>query len=136
MISGDSQTIRAIGQLVDGYQRQLRFARAAELARGGHYLKAEDLLCPNGVSPTQPEELDLLARMMARQRRYSAAIQYWERALKLDPANRGYSGALDFARERLRQKRIFYPVILGSFIAILVVFVVTLTLYAVFHFAR
>ena len=77
---------------------QIRFARAAELARFGRYLAAEGLLSPNGREPSNPKELDLLARISARQRRYRRARRLWEIALKRSPGNADYERAIERTR--------------------------------------
>jgi hypothetical protein len=81
---------------------QIRFARAAELARFGRYLAAEGLLSPNGREPSDPKELDLLARISARQRRYRRARRLWEIALKQSPGNADYVRAIERTREAER----------------------------------
>src|SRR5260221_5195359 len=81
---------------------QTRFARAAELARFGRYLAAEGLLSPNGREPSDPRELDLLARISARQRRYRRARRLWEIALKQSPGNADYERAIERTREAER----------------------------------
>lgn len=70
---------------------QIRFARAAELARSHRYLEAEGLLAPNGQESSDPKDLDLLARISAQQRRYERARRLWEAALKQSPDNAGYA---------------------------------------------
>src|SRR5947208_1678589 len=55
------------------YSEQLRFARAAELARSRRYLEAEGLLAPKGRVSADPQDLDLLARIAAQQRQYARA---------------------------------------------------------------
>ncbi len=74
---------------------QMRLARAAELARAGHYAEAEEVLSV-GESQTNygPAALDLLARIRAQQGRLSEADKLWVRASQIDPANSAYALAL------------------------------------------
>jgi len=57
---------------------QMRFARAAELARSRRYLEATMVLSPNGRLPIEPRELDLLARIAAQQKQFDQAGRLWE----------------------------------------------------------
>lgn len=86
---------------------QIRFARAAELARSRRYLEAEGLLAPNGHASSNPKELDLLARIAAQQGRFDQARRLWEAALRLSPNNSDYEQAIQRAEaaERSQQKR-------------------------------
>jgi hypothetical protein len=100
----DSQD-RATQQLHDTLKEcfeQIRFARAAELARSRRYLEAEGLLSPNGRESSNPRELDLLARISAQQRRYGRARQLWEAALQRSPENADYKRAIECTREAER----------------------------------
>lgn len=85
---------------------QIRFARAAELARSRRYLEAEGLLTPNGHASSNPQELDLLARIAAQQGRFDQARRLWEAALRISPNNADYERALRRAEaaERAQQK--------------------------------
>lgn len=86
---------------------QIRFARAAELARSRRYLEAEGLLTPNGHASSNPKELDLLARIAAQQGRFDQARRLWEAAFRLSPNNSDYERAIQRAEaaERSQQKR-------------------------------
>lgn len=64
------------------FDDRLRLARASELASLGHLLEAEALLCPGMHIPMSAEELDLLARIHVKQRRYDLARRRWEDAIK------------------------------------------------------
>jgi tetratricopeptide (TPR) repeat protein len=130
----DESTSYAIRELVGTYRRQLRFARAAELARGRQYLLAESVLCPDGLAPEGADELDLLARIATLRRNYAHAVAHWERALKINPENEDYSQALAFARERLRLQTLFFPVILASMAVVFVLVLLSLGLYLAAHF--
>ena len=100
----DSQD-RATQQLHDTLKEcfeQIRFARAAELARSRRYLEAEGILSPNGRESSDPRDLDLLARISAQQRRYERARHLWEAALQQSPGNADYKRAIDCTREAER----------------------------------
>jgi hypothetical protein len=71
-----------VGDLTREFSRRLRVARAAELARTGRLVKAEALLCPTGTAPKNCEELDLLARILVRQRRFVEAHRLWRKAFE------------------------------------------------------
>ena len=77
----------------------IRFARATELARFGHYWEAEGVLAPNGRVSSDPRDLDLLARISAQQRQYGRARSLWEAALKQSPDNTEYERAIECARD-------------------------------------
>lgn len=95
---------------------QMRFARAAELARSGRYLEAEGLLSPNGWESSDPKELDLLARISAQQGRYGRARRLWEAALQRCPGNADYQRAIERARNAERLQAIFQK---GAMLALL-----------------
>lgn len=86
---------------------QIRFARAAELARSRRYLEAEGLLTPNGHPSSNPRELDLLARIAAQQGRFDQARRLWEAASRLSPNNSDYERAIQRAEaaRRSQEKR-------------------------------
>lgn len=83
---------------------QVRFARAAELARSGRYLEAEALLCRRGELPRNPKDLDLLARIAAQQRQYDRAGDLWNRALATAPGEETFLQALE-ALQRVRIRK-------------------------------
>lgn len=87
---------------------QLTLARAAELARAGHYVEAEEVLSA-GKDETGhgPKTLDLLARIHAQQGRLAEAEKLWTRASLLDPANPAYALALRRAGSPRRGARRF-----------------------------
>lgn len=95
---------------------QIRFARAAELARSGRFLEAEGLLSPNGRESSDPKELDLLARISAQQRRYRRARRLWEIALKRSPGNADFERAIQRTRDAERFQAILRK---GAIIALL-----------------
>lgn len=74
---------------------QMTLARAAELARAGHYAAAEEVLSIDKDNTTYDvATLDLLARIHAQQGRLAEAEKLWTRASVLDPANSAYVLAL------------------------------------------
>ncbi len=74
---------------------QIRLARAAELAQSGRFLEAEAALIHNGQLPQSAPELDLLARIAARQGRFDEARQRWNVALQMDPGNETYRQCIE-----------------------------------------
>lgn len=77
---------------------KIRFARATELAQSKRFLEAEAILSPNGILSDDPRELDLLARIAAKQEQFGKARQLWEAVLRKSPANEEYSRCLEMAR--------------------------------------
>ncbi len=86
---------------------QMRFARAAELARSRRYLEAKHILSPNGKMPSEPRELDLLARIAAKQKQFDHARTLWEQALRRVPENGDFRRAIEHvgSAKRARQFR-------------------------------
>ena len=73
---------------------QIRLARATELAQSERFLEAEAVLMPNGELPDNPRELDLLARIAARQGSFENARRLWNKALQYEPDNENYKHCL------------------------------------------
>lgn len=71
-----------VEDLASEFSRRLRIARAAELASAGRLLKAEALLCPTGTAPKHCDELDLLARILVKQKRFAEAHRHWKKAFE------------------------------------------------------
>jgi hypothetical protein len=71
-----------VEDLTSQFSRRIRLARAVELARAGRLLKAEALLCPTGTASKNCEELDLLARILVRQKRFVEAHRLWRKAFE------------------------------------------------------
>ena len=86
------------------YFDQIRYARAADLARSGRYVEAEALLSPKGEFPSSPKEIDLLARIAARQRDYDRAEELWKRAIAMTPGRESFPETLA-ALERVRGQK-------------------------------
>lgn len=115
------------GTLKECFQ-QIRFARAVELARSRRYLEAEGLLAPNGRVPSDPKELDLLARIAAQQRRFDQARRLWDAALRLSPNNSDYQRAIQRAEAAEHAQQIWRK---SAVIALAVVTAVALVLAVV-----
>ena len=82
MSEAQEQLSTEVEDLTRDFSRRLKVARAAELARAGRLLKAEALLCPTGTAPKNCEELDLLARILVRQKRFVEAHRVWRQAFE------------------------------------------------------
>lgn len=74
---------------------QIRLARATELAQSGRLLEAEAMLAQNGELPRNASELDLLARIAARQGRFDEARRRWNAAIQIEPGNEIYRQCLE-----------------------------------------
>ncbi len=74
---------------------RIRLARATELAQSGRLLEAEAVLAQNGELPRNASELDLLARIAARQRRFDKARRRWNAAIQIAPGNEIYRQCLE-----------------------------------------
>jgi len=111
---------------------EIRFARAAELARSRRYLEAEGLLSPNGRESSVPKELDLLARISAQQRKYGRARRLWGAALQQSPGNAAYERAI----ERAKAAEHFQALRKRVTIALLALAVVALVVAAAAFFSR
>jgi hypothetical protein len=61
---------------------ELHFLSASSLAACGRLDEARDMLCPNGVPPSTPQALDLLARIAVQTGDLAQARKLWESALK------------------------------------------------------
>jgi hypothetical protein len=107
---------------------QIRFARAAELARSGRYLEAEGLLSPNGHCSEVPRDLDLLARIAVHQGHISDARRLWELALQKDPQNSSYKACIERLAEP-RRIRISFDAVLIWIVCIAIAFGVAAFLY-------
>lgn len=74
---------------------KIRLARATELAQSGRLLEAEAALALNGELPQSAGELDLLARIAARQGRFEDARRFWNKALQEQPTNEIFKQCLE-----------------------------------------
>ena len=75
---------------LEGCFAKIRLARATELAQSGRLLEAEAVLVQNGELPDTPGELDLSARIAARQGRFDEARRRWTAAMQREPENEVY----------------------------------------------
>jgi hypothetical protein len=82
-------------RIIRNFSLKLRLARSAELALAGSLFRAEELLMPGGELPKTAEELDLLARILVRQKRYVEAQKRWNDALRVSNGESRYQDALD-----------------------------------------
>jgi cytochrome c-type biogenesis protein CcmH/NrfG len=105
MEESEKQMIELHGALKE-FLQQNRFALAVKLARARQYLEAEGLLSPNGRTPSDPKELELLARIAAQQRQFNRAHRLWDEALLLSPNNSDYQRAIQLTEEAERGQRI------------------------------
>jgi hypothetical protein len=95
--------------VLDDLFGRFRFARAVELAAHGKTREAEAILRADGSRPRTPDELDLLARMAAKKKRFDEARSLWLDAVRLAPENRVYvecSAALAEAERDARRRTI------------------------------
>lgn len=103
---------------------QSRLARATELALSRRYDEAVVLLAPEGRSPANPKELDLLARIAAQRWRFAEAERLWLEASRLAPEGEAYRlAAAQAARSRQvwrQAKQMLWAVLIGVILAGLV----------------
>ena len=107
MVESDAHSAEAA---VRGFALQLRLARSAEMALAGRLLEAEELLMPNGSLPQTAAELDLLAKILVKQKRYAEAQKRWNEALNISSGEKCYQDALDslsFHITALQQRKSF-----------------------------
>jgi hypothetical protein len=69
-------------------------------------LEAEAVLMYDGDFPDSPRELDLLARIAARQGRFEAARRLWSTAAKMDPGNEVYRQCIEDLTPTMRIVRL------------------------------
>lgn len=120
----DDQNITAVRGVVSGCFKEVRLARATELAHSRRYLEAIALLAPQGDLPSSARELDLLARIAARQRRYADAELYWRKAAEITPDPSDYREAAICAAGAGRNLTQRKQVVLASLVAVLLALVV------------
>lgn len=114
---------------------QIRLARATELAQAGRLLEAEALLVQNGELPRNASELDLLARIAARQARFDEARQRWNMAMQLEPGNEIYRQCIEHltpARRIVTLIAHHHETLLNIFVWAVIAFAVV-TLFYVFR---
>lgn len=85
-MNDQEQTLRAQARtVIERFFDDIRLARATELAQLDKFAEAEAVLMNNGALPENAHELDLLARIAARQARFEQARRLWTKALQLEP---------------------------------------------------
>ncbi len=106
----------------------VRLARATDLARTRRFREATELLAPTGRLPTDPRELDLLARIAASQRRFLEAEKLWSDASKISPGNETYRLAAKHAalarKTWFQLKQIAFAVVIALVFAALIIFAI------------
>lgn len=95
----------------DDYFAKIRLARATELAQSKRFIEAEAVLSPKGELTDNPCELDLLARIAAKQEQFAKARRLWEAALQKSPENEEYSECLERVRKWERTSSLFDSVL-------------------------
>jgi len=81
--------------IIEGFSKKLRLARASELALSRKFLEAESLLCGRGLVSSDPDDLDLLARIYLKQERFTDAREAWNRASVADQNKTRYAPLLE-----------------------------------------
>jgi tetratricopeptide (TPR) repeat protein len=95
-VNEDEQLLPSEVQIaLQGCFAQIRLTRATELAQSGRYIEAEAILVQNTKLPDDPAELDLLARIAARQGRFDEARRRWNAAIQREPGNEIYKQCLE-----------------------------------------
>jgi hypothetical protein len=115
---------------------RIRLARATELAQSGRLLEAEALLAQNGELPRNAGELDLLARIAARQARFDEARRRWSAALQLDPSNTTFRQCMEQLTPARRIVRLFvhhHESLLAIFVWFVVALAVATLIYVFQH---
>ena len=82
---------------------QFLLAEATELAATGHYAEAEARLAAIPDGRKHPPVLDLLARIRAQQGRPAEAVEFWQMAVQMDPANPEYRAGLAYVEKALKK---------------------------------
>lgn len=83
----------------DTFPSQVRVALATEMVLGGRLGEARAFLAPDGRVPTDPEVLDLLARIAAKRGDLRGARRLWEIALKAEPSHAPSQEGLEELKE-------------------------------------
>ena len=72
-----------LNEAIDRFNRKIQLARASELALSGRLLEAEALLISKERFPDTWDELDLLARIRVRERKFADALKLWSRGASM-----------------------------------------------------
>lgn len=121
--------------VIERFFEDTRLARATELAQLEKFAEAEAALVQNGAFPENARELDLLARIAARQGHFEKARQLWNKAAQLDPENHAYKEYIASLTPARRLGRIIAThegKLLNLLVLAIVVFVIC-TLFFVFR---
>lgn len=86
---------------------QFLLAEATELAAARRYSEAEARLSAIKDGRKNPRVLDLLARIRAQQGRNAEAVELWQMAVQMDPANPDYRAGLAYVEKA--GQRITHP---------------------------
>ena len=86
-------------------------------------------MSPNGELPDDPRELDLLARIAAKQEQFAKARRLWETALQKSPVSVEYSQCLERVRKLERASGLIDSV-LNYVVWVVVVFSIAAIVYA------
>jgi hypothetical protein len=118
------------------YFAQFRLARATELAQWGRLVEAEAVLSHNGELPVNVLELDLLARIAARQGRFDEARRRWNAAIQIEPGNEIYRQCVEHLTPVRRIVRLIansQDTLLNLLVWITIVFAVAVLVYTFRH---
>jgi len=108
------EDISAILSTIQGLQYQSILARSTHLARAGHYTKAEQLLVNlPSESRSNPEVLDLQARIYAQQGLLNEAHNFWNRAGKLNTSSPAYQAGINRITATQRKTGYYYLIKIG-----------------------
>jgi hypothetical protein len=117
------------GSILTDFFRQIRFARAAELARSRRYMEATIVLSPNGGLPVEPRELDLLARIAAQQKKFDQAILLWKAALQCSAGHETYERAIRRAVAAKRTHELRRMIVVNLIMAVVAAMLVVVLLH-------
>lgn len=135
-MNNQTEDVRAEARtVIEKFFEDTRLARATELAQLDKFAEAEAALMQNGVLPENARELDLLARIAARQAHFEKARRLWNKAAQLDPENQAYKEYLASLTPVRRLGRIIAThegKLLNIVVLVIVVFVIC-TLFFVFR---
>lgn len=88
---------------LERYFRDVRVARASDLARRGKLREAFKVISPNDELPHNEQELHLLGKIAAQLKEYSIARQCWKYALKNSPDNKEYQSCLELVNSLMQK---------------------------------
>ena len=118
------------------YFGQIRLARATELAQSGRLLEAEAMLAQNGELPRNASELDLLARIAARQGRFDEARRRWNAAIQIESESDVYRQCLQHLTPARRIARVIVTsqdTLLNLLVWTTIAFAVAVLIYTFHH---